>query len=178
MYHLTCVHCGSSFTSKNRRQKCCSRLCANAVRFGASTPAERFWFFVDKTPTCWNWTRNTVQRNGYFYYKFNGQNRFVHRYVYEALVGPIPDGLTIDHLCHNKRCVNPHHLEATTLHENVYRPHAARTGHAIPDHEHCIYGHPAFHMNGRKRCHTCERERNERRRHPMQSVNGLYATTF
>lgn len=75
---------------------------------------------------CWDWP-GSVDRWGYAHSKVgsrtDGSRRsvLVHRAVYEALVGPIPTGLTIDHLCRNPRCYNPTHLEAVTMRENTLR---------------------------------------------------------
>jgi hypothetical protein len=83
-----------------------------------SLPPE-FWenFTCPKRATsCWPW-RGTHESTGYV--RFRG--RPAHRVVYEALVGPIPEGLVIDHLCHNKLCMNPEHLEAVTSVENLNR---------------------------------------------------------
>jgi len=65
----------------------------------------------------------------YGYARFNiapGQSVHAHRFAYEELVGPIPEGLDLDHLCRNKTCVNPAHLEPVTRAENVRRAHIAR----------------------------------------------------
>ncbi len=89
---------------------------------GHPNPAERFWSYVDKDGPggCWLWTGG-VERNGYARFRHNGSRTGVHRYSYELLVGPIPDGLTIDHLCGVRTCVNPTHLEAVTSRENTRR---------------------------------------------------------
>lgn len=91
------------------------------------TPAvltDRFWVKVTKSSEgCWLWTGARNSR-GYGQWAVGGRSRSVHRIAYEALVGPIPDGLTIDHLCRVKTCCNPEHLEAVTGAENSRR-HAA-----------------------------------------------------
>lgn len=84
---------------------------------------------------CWLWTGAT-QAGGYG--RFFGEDRkavLVHRWTYEHFVGPIPDGLTIDHLCRNTSCVNPDHLEPVTREVNAHRgnPNAGKT--------HCTNGH-------------------------------------
>jgi len=84
-------------------------------------PAEnRFWPKVKKTKRCWIWT-GTRFPNGYGCFKINKKSVGAHRVAYELQKGPIPSGLTIDHLCCNKLCVNPNHLEAVTLGENRRR---------------------------------------------------------
>lgn len=74
---------------------------------------------------CWNWTGSREGR-GRLRGRISarGKWRRAHREVYEALRGPIPDGLTLDHLCFNPLCVNPAHLEPCTVSENSKRLHA------------------------------------------------------
>lgn len=62
---------------------------------------------------CWEWT-GVLEPTGYGRMSVNGRNVMAHRICYELHVGPIPDGLFLDHLCHNRRCVNPEHLEPVT----------------------------------------------------------------
>jgi excisionase family DNA binding protein len=83
------------------------------------TRAERFWSKVDTSGQCWQWTAGMCGPYG----RFRDDNGPVpaHRFAYEQARGPIPAGLTIDHLCANKRCVRPEHLEAVTSVENVRR---------------------------------------------------------
>src|SRR5450755_3951408 len=78
------------------------------------TAEERFWARVDKqTDGCWVWTG--ALRTGYGTLSVSGKNVPAHRFSYELLVGIIPDGLQIDHLCRNRACVNPEHLEPVTV---------------------------------------------------------------
>ena len=106
------------------------------TKTGWGTASRRFWSKVEKTESCWLWRGNQF-RNGYGYFGVTeGEGRLAHRFSYEELVGPIPEGLTIDHLCRVRACVNPSHLEAVTLRENIRRiphPNRAKT--------HCPNGH-------------------------------------
>ena len=70
---------------------------------------ERFWAKVDKTGGCWNWTAHKTE-TGYGKVRVNGVIKSAHRHAWELLRGPIPDGMEIDHLCHNRSCVNSDHL--------------------------------------------------------------------
>lgn len=116
---------------------------------------QRFWAKVDITDTCWLWTAS-LDRNGYARFVAPG-HRYAHRFAYELLVGPIPDGLVLDHLCRVTHCVNPSHLEPTTIADNVRRGMAL-----IPAKTHCVNGHEISgenakpRENGRFRCRTCQ----------------------
>ncbi len=94
----------------------------NAPRRPRKPPGERFWAKVNKTTTCWLWT-GMLDRNGYGYFNpMDGRNnQLVHRWSYETSIGPIAEGLTLDHLCRVRNCVRPSHLDPVTLAENVSR---------------------------------------------------------
>jgi hypothetical protein len=69
---------------------------------------------------CWIW-QLALDRHGYGQWKVGKRNRLAHRAMYEQHVGPIPDGMTLDHLCNIRACVNPAHLEPVPFAENVRR---------------------------------------------------------
>ena len=83
---------------------------------------------------CWAWT-GAVQSRGYGCVGVNRRSQLTHRVSYELLVGPIEVGLQIDHLCRNKRCCNPAHLEPVTAKTNMERTDRAEK-------THCVHGHP------------------------------------
>ncbi len=76
----------------------------------------RFWAKVEKGAGCWEWTGSKCKGHGHL--GVEGRTVYAHRFSYELLVGPIPEGLVIDHMCHNKACVNPGHLRAVTTKQN------------------------------------------------------------
>lgn len=93
----------------------------------------RLWAKIEKTETCWNWI-GYLSPKGYGRFNVNGKNKYAYRVTYEWIKGPIPDGLELDHLCRNRACVNPDHLEPVTHKENQSRGiHATKT--------HCKWGH-------------------------------------
>jgi hypothetical protein len=87
----------------------------------------RFWSYVEKTEDCWLWV-GAIGSSGYGRLKVAGRDVGAHRFAFELLVGPIPEGLTIDHLCRNRPCVKPDHLEPVTLAENTRRANKAQVG--------------------------------------------------
>lgn len=81
----------------------------------------RFWDKVNKTNYCWVWV-GAMAGNGYGYFGI-GRKKIIsaHRYSYKLHFGELPKALEVDHLCHNRRCVRPSHLEAVTRKENIAR---------------------------------------------------------
>lgn len=132
----------------------------------SGTPTERFWPKVDKTDGCWLWTA-ALSDGGYGVFGIGGRRVVhAHRFAYQQRVGPIPEGLHLDHLCRVRNCVNPDHLEPVTHAENV------RRGLSGPK-THCGYGHEMNEANtyvnpnsGHRECRACHarRERNRRKR--------------
>lgn len=90
---------------------------------------------------CWLWTSSLVT-HGYAQVKLNGKSQQAHRFVYEQLVGKIPKGLELDHLCRVRNCVNPAHLEPVPHAENVRRGLAgAVAAERARSKTHCLRGH-------------------------------------
>jgi len=102
---------------------------------------DRFWSKVSPEPNsgCWLWLAE-IGAKGYGFFNIDQRRVLAHRVARSICVGPIPDGLELDHLCRNRACVNPSHLEAVTHRENVLRGDAPSAMHARKTH--CVHGHP------------------------------------
>lgn len=118
------------------------------------TPLERLARNTDRSGECWLWLRRR-NKDGYGVTEHDGRTIGAHRFAYLVLVGPIPDGLQLDHLCKIPACVNPAHLEPVTPRENVHRSSRYQPQ--------CPNGHPyddtARRTNGTRTCRPCHADR-------------------
>jgi len=133
--------------------------------YSYGTPADRTLAKVVYDHGCWTFTGHT--KNGYGRICIGGSRiASTHRVVYEALVGRIPVGMEIDHLCRNRACCNPLHLEPVSHRENALRGARSQTDHSIT---HCPRGHEYTPenvrlKNGWRVCRQCGRDDSRRRR--------------
>lgn len=124
--------------------------------------AERLWRRVDATGDCWTWT-GYLAKTGYGQIADKpGPMAYTHRVAWESLVGPIPDGMQLDHLCRNRACVNPDHLEQVASAVNTLRGHGPSARAARR--QTCAQGHPYSDENTyrhpkQRMCRVCRRER-------------------
>lgn len=147
---------------------------------------ERFWSKVEKTKGCWFWNGG-LNDDGYGIFANSCGSQFAHRFVYEKLVGPVPKGKEIDHLCRVRRCVRPSHLEPVTHAENIARGDYSGNMNLAElkrAKTHCPQGHPYSGDNliidgtsGARRCHICTNEKarryqNKRKRSGREMTDG------
>lgn len=177
-----CRQCGTAFKVHLAEIKkgggvYCSRACLVEYRTPSLELTQaRFWSRVDRSGTCHLMTER-IRPDGYANFTIRKQRYMAHRLAYEWAKGPVPDGLDLDHLCHNadpdclggptcshRRCVNVEHLEPATRPENVLRGKGRSAMNARKTH--CPYGHPYAGdnlyiqpSNGGRQCRTCYLEK-------------------
>lgn len=162
--HKDCAICGVQMTisSLGRERVYCSDRCKWRSRPAGPprlTAVQRWHSKYEIQPSgCWLWMAGDVENcYGLFYHE--GTTKIAHRVGYELLVGPIPEGLVLDHLCRVRRCVNPAHLEPVTQSENMVRSNNYERSVT-----HCPLDHPydeenTYFARGKRACRTCQRLR-------------------
>lgn len=143
-----------SVDSVTRRLRCLVPACPERVSASGLCSEHLMLSKIEPEDGCWVWTSSF---NGDGYAQFSSKR--VHRRVYELAVGPIAEGMVLDHLCRNRGCVNPDHLEVVTVRENTLRGEgpSARFARAA----HCVKGHEFTAENtrriagGYRVCKTC-----------------------
>ena len=113
-----------------------------------------------------------LSHGGYGRFWSNGRGVYAHRYAYEHFVAPIPKGLTIDHLCRNRACVNPAHLEVVTMRVNVLRGETFAAENAAKTH--CVHGHEftqknTYYAKQGRVCRSCQANRNAKHKQKEKS---------
>lgn len=147
-------------SGRYNHRACGNLTCVNPYHCGPAAEMFRFWRKVNKTESCWEWSGGKSPA-GYGTFSIRDTDPlYAHRVAYEALVGPIPSGLDLDHLCRNRGCVNPAHLEPVTRKVNILRGESIMAKNARKTH--CRRGHEftpentRIRANGRN-CRACDR---------------------
>ena len=175
-----CIECGSTkYYARDRCQTCYGRYRRQQKRAGTFTlitvhgaPLEKLAARTEPGPDGCVLYTDCLTSNGYGQISVNGTQMLAHRAIYELTVGPIPDGMELDHTCHNqdpscmggdtcvhRRCINVEHLEPVTGAENTRR---GKSWAINGTKTHCPQGHPydaenTHVWNGRRYCRACNR---------------------
>lgn len=155
--------CGSETTRAKETSRRNGHVAGAHVRYvrghqRRKTVAPAKGYRVDPVTGCWIWLLG--RRKGYGCTSRDGKTRPAHKVLYEAVKGPVPAGLVLDHLCRNRACVNPEHLEPVTNRENLLRGNGVAGTNSRKTH--CPKGHPYSAENtrlyrGKRFCRICAR---------------------
>lgn len=131
--------------------------------------------YVIQENGCWLWVGGHLP--GGYGSVYDGKRTVrAHRLMYQRMRGPIPEGLTLDHLCRTRDCVNPWHCEPVTSRVNILRGMSATAINACKSH--CVHGHPLsgrnlfYDCNGRRKCRICKNASDRRTRRARLSQKG------
>lgn len=137
----------------------------HSAEYRRMTPSER-WKACQLehygVESCWIWS-GVPNKHGYGTMKINGKSVLAHRFGYVLMIGAIPEGKQIDHLCRNRLCVNPYHLEPVDSRTNTLRGDTLASKQSKQTH--CIHGHPfcgdnlRIRENGKRICAACNKQR-------------------
>lgn len=177
---MSCSVIDRSHSPGRLRKGMCRKHYERALKHGdplaTKTPtlglsvSERFWMHVVKGDGCWLWDGAWNPETGYGHWSVRGGSKFIthsaHRWAYVLTRGPLAEGMVPDHLCRNRLCVRPDHLEAVTQRENTLRSPIAPAAVNARKTE-CVNGHKLEGDNvyrppknpGHRHCRKCARER-------------------
>lgn len=125
--------------------------------------------FVNLDTHCWVWTACKTG-GGYGLFGYQGKNVLAHRFSYQLILGEIPPGMQLDHLCRNRGCVNPSHMEPVSCRENLARGRTLMAANLLV--QKCPNDHPYDELNtyvtkkGARQCRACARARYHRNKKP------------
>lgn len=133
---------------------------------------DRFFAKVEDQGACWTWVGCTTA-DGYGRLTRGSRQHMAHRWLFARLVCPIESGLTLDHLCRNRACVNPAHLEPVSLRDNILRGEGVGVRNAAKTH--CVHGHEftpenTYIKQGKRSCRECGRQANRRHRAKVEAA--------